>query len=245
MGSGGSARYCRQANWLTIRMPHTSATCREIGKKAKSKDPLSQHPNCLGVIWSSRTGRLVLVSFMHYCNSHPSLINLVALRAHRYLKDPGELILERGLPAAMLSAVILSAQDLGCHWRDNRNTRGASTPVLCMEEQLSPNFQRPRQIGTEPSHDVETQLHQSNGEQPYPSEPATAPGCDETIQVPNSSVDVNLEESACYPRRPFPVVSDGPSIQNHRITKPLSDLLDALVKYPSAFIRSDCGPRLR
>ena len=40
------------------------------------------------------------------------------------------------------------------------------------------------------------------------------------IEVPNSSVDVNSwEESACYPRRTFYPLSDGPSIQNHRITK--------------------------
>jgi len=38
--------------------------------------------------------------------------------------------------------------------------------------------------------------------------------------VPNSSVDVNSwEESACYPRSTFYPLSDGPSIQNHRITK--------------------------
>ena len=38
--------------------------------------------------------------------------------------------------------------------------------------------------------------------------------------MPNSSVDVDSwEESACYPRRTFYPISDGPSIQNHRITK--------------------------
>ena len=37
--------------------------------------------------------------------------------------------------------------------------------------------------------------------------------------MPNSPVDVNSwEESACYPRRTFYPLSDGPSIQNHRIT---------------------------
>ncbi len=38
--------------------------------------------------------------------------------------------------------------------------------------------------------------------------------------MPNSSVDVDSwEESACYPRSTFYPLSDGPSIQNHRITK--------------------------
>src|ERR1051326_4918726 len=40
------------------------------------------------------------------------------------------------------------------------------------------------------------------------------------IEVPNPDVDVNSwSGSACYPRRTFYPLSDGPSIQNHRITK--------------------------
>ena len=41
-----------------------------------------------------------------------------------------------------------------CRWRDNRNTRGPSAPVLSYWERLFSNLQRPRQIGTELSHDV-------------------------------------------------------------------------------------------
>ena len=38
--------------------------------------------------------------------------------------------------------------------------------------------------------------------------------------MPNDFVDVNSwKSSACYPRRTFCPMSDGPSIQNHRITK--------------------------
>ena len=38
--------------------------------------------------------------------------------------------------------------------------------------------------------------------------------------MPNDSVDMDSwESSACYPRRTFYPLSDGPSIQNHRITK--------------------------
>src|SRR5213594_1120331 len=41
------------------------------------------------------------------------------------------------------------------------------------------------------------------------------------IEVPNLVVDVNSwTRSACYPRRTFYPLSDGPSIQNRRITKP-------------------------
>ena len=39
--------------------------------------------------------------------------------------------------------------------------------------------------------------------------------------MPNPPVDVNSRgRSACYPRRTFYPLSDGPSTQNHRITKP-------------------------
>src|SRR5437660_11757597 len=39
-------------------------------------------------------------------------------------------------------------------------------------------------------------------------------------EVPDPRVDVNSwPGSACYPRRTFYPLSDGPSIQNHRITK--------------------------
>ena len=51
----------------------------------------------------------------------------------------------------------LSLPDLAtqlCHWRDNWCTIGLSTPVLSYWGQLSSNFLRPRQIGTELSHDV-------------------------------------------------------------------------------------------
>ncbi len=41
------------------------------------------------------------------------------------------------------------------------------------------------------------------------------------IEVPNPAVDVNSwAGSACYPRRTFYPLSDGPSIRDRRITKP-------------------------
>src|SRR5690606_539794 len=40
------------------------------------------------------------------------------------------------------------------------------------------------------------------------------------IEVPNTAVDmISWAVSACYPRSTFYPLSDGPSIQNHRITK--------------------------
>ena len=41
------------------------------------------------------------------------------------------------------------------------------------------------------------------------------------IEVPNTPVDVDSwGVSACYPRGSFYPLSDGPSMRNHRITKP-------------------------
>ena len=40
------------------------------------------------------------------------------------------------------------------------------------------------------------------------------------IEVPNDAVDMDSwASSACYPRRTFYPLSDGPSTRNHRITK--------------------------
>src|SRR3989338_1187314 len=40
------------------------------------------------------------------------------------------------------------------------------------------------------------------------------------IEVPNRAVDMNSwARSACYPRRTFYPLSDGPSMRDHRITK--------------------------
>ena len=46
-----------------------------------------------------------------------------------------------------------------CRWRDNRSTRGTSTPVLSYWGQLLAILQHPRQIGTELSHDVLNPTH--------------------------------------------------------------------------------------
>ena len=52
-----------------------------------------------------------------------------------------------------------------------------------------------------------------------PLGPAPAPGCDEpTSRCQTPSSIWTLRVSACYPRRTFYPLSDGPSTQNHRIT---------------------------
>ena len=78
--------------------------------------------------------------------------------------SPTDLEESRGLGSAHLGGGFplrcfqrLSRPDVAtrrCHWRDNRCTRGPSIPVLSYWEQLPATLQRPRQIGTELSHDV-------------------------------------------------------------------------------------------
>ena len=55
----------------------------------------------------------------------------------------------------MLSALIRSVHSYpACRWRDNRNTRGASFPVLSYWGMFSSNLLRPQRIRTKLSHDV-------------------------------------------------------------------------------------------
>src|SRR5208282_5939439 len=58
-----------------------------------------------------------------------------------------------------------------------------------------------------------------NGEQPYPWDLLQPQDVMSDIEVPNDSVDMDSwESSACYPRRTFYPLSDGPSTRDHRIT---------------------------
>src|SRR6266403_768758 len=58
------------------------------------------------------------------------------------------------------------------------------------------------------------------GEQPNPWDLLQPQDAMADIEVPNLSVDVNSWlRSACYPRRTFYPLSDGPSTRDHRITR--------------------------
>ena len=75
-------------------------------------------------------GRLVLVSFTHYCASTPSLLPRGLRGAFRVLR-PGRPNLEDGFPLRCFQR--LSIPDVAtrrCGWCHNRNTRGQSNPVL-------------------------------------------------------------------------------------------------------------------
>jgi hypothetical protein len=107
----------------------------------------------------------------------------------------------------MLSAVILSehsypAMQLASQPEHQRFVH--SGPLVLGAAPLksqTPTADRDRTVSRRSKPSSRTTL---NGEQPYPWDTA---------------VDVNSwAVSACYPRRTFYPLSDGPSIQNHRIT---------------------------
>ena len=98
--------------------------------------------------------QLVLVSSMHYCAYTPTY-QRPGLDGSFRAKAPGSLILRQSFPLRCFQRLSLpNLATRQCHWRDNRYTRGSSTPVPRTREQPPQIFQRPRKMGTKLSHDV-------------------------------------------------------------------------------------------
>ena len=76
-------------------------------------------------------GQLVLVSLTHYCASTPSLSTSWSRTTLQGAQGPGKTHLETSFPLRCFQRLSLPhIATRRCHWRDNRYTRGASTPVL-------------------------------------------------------------------------------------------------------------------
>ena len=76
-------------------------------------------------------GQLVLVSLTHYCASTPSLSTSWSRTTLQGALGPGKTHLETSFPLRCFQRLSLPhLATRRCHWRDNRYTRGASTPVL-------------------------------------------------------------------------------------------------------------------
>ena len=111
--------------------------------------------NAFGVIWSSLTGNQYWLAQDLTALTHPTYQRLSLKRPFRGIQFPARSHLEGGFPLRCFQRLSLPNVATGqCHWRDNPNTRGSFTPVLSYQEQLFSNLKRPRQIGTELSHDV-------------------------------------------------------------------------------------------
>ena len=81
----------------------------------------------------------------------------------------------------------------------------------------TPTADRDRTVSRRSKPSSRTSL---NGEQPYPWDLLQPQDEMSRHRGAKQAVDMNSWAlSACYPRRTFYPLSDGPSIQNHRITK--------------------------
>ena len=76
-------------------------------------------------------GQLVLVSLMHYCTSTPSLSTSWSRTTLQRAQGSGKSHLKASFPLRCFQRLSLpNLATRQCHWRDNRYTRGSSTPVL-------------------------------------------------------------------------------------------------------------------
>src|ERR1700761_3705873 len=76
-------------------------------------------------------GQLVSVSLTHYCASTPDLSTSWSRTTLQGAQGPGKTHLETSFPLRCFQRLSLPhLATRQCHWRDNRYTRGASTPVL-------------------------------------------------------------------------------------------------------------------
>ena len=76
-------------------------------------------------------GQLVLVSLTHYCASTPNLSTSWSTTTLQGAQGPGKTHLETSFPLRCFQRLSLPhLATRQCHWRDNRYTRGVSTPVL-------------------------------------------------------------------------------------------------------------------
>ena len=88
-------------------------------------------------LWSHQSyrvkphGQLVLVSLTHYCASTPNLSTSWSTTTLQGAQGPGKTHLETSFPLRCFQRLSLPhLATRQCHWRDNRYTRGVSTPVL-------------------------------------------------------------------------------------------------------------------
>ncbi len=100
-------------------------------------------------------GSLVPVSSTHRCAYTPAYQRRRLQRSFRTLKESGRTHLGASFVLRCFQHLSLPHLATGqCHWHDNPNTSDASTPVPLVLGAAPSVLQRPRQIGTELSHDV-------------------------------------------------------------------------------------------
>ena len=117
-------------------LPRRQVTAKRIHRVLSADCVLGWH-NAY-VLWTCRQSyrvkpheQLVLVSSTHYCASTPSLSTSWSRTTLQGAQGPGKTHLETSFPLRCFQRLSLPhLATRQCHWRDNRYTRGASTPVL-------------------------------------------------------------------------------------------------------------------
>ena len=123
--------------FLIASLQRAAATCvalKPIGSRSHSSLRWPRHC-CLRADHQSYRvkphGQLVLVSLTHYCASTPNLSTSWSTTTLQGAQGPGKTHLETSFPLRCFQRLSLPhLATRRCHWRDNRYTRGASTPVL-------------------------------------------------------------------------------------------------------------------
>src|SRR3954466_7557490 len=123
----GPTRYGRQEFWKKVVTGLCIASCRVwiptfVGMTATHEQQgyrVKPH------------GQLVLVSSTHYCAYTPSLSTSWSRTTLQGSQAPGRSHLQASFPLRCFQRLSLPhIATRRCHWRDNRYTRDASTPVL-------------------------------------------------------------------------------------------------------------------
>ena len=140
MGSGGT-QYSIAARQTGIVFPSikqfektdSEKSCKVAGMLLETtKANLNSKNKLLGCYMVKPHGQLVQVSFAFITVlPHPAYQRRSLRQTFRDLKGPGKSNLEGGFPLRCFQRLSLPyVATRQCHWRDNRNTRGTSTPVL-------------------------------------------------------------------------------------------------------------------
>ena len=137
---------------VSIMLSLPDSSCQVSSGHSKPDSSFSSFK--LACLFGQALDLLVSVRLTCHHAYTPDLSTLSSLRGLTCLRN-GKSHLEVGFTLRCLQRLSLPhlATQL-CHWRDNWSTIDASIPVLSYWGQLFSNFLRPRQIGTELSHDV-------------------------------------------------------------------------------------------
>ena len=124
----GPTRYGRQEFWK--EGSHWGYALHRVGLGSRLRGNDARTSDAQGYRVKPH-GQLVLVSSRHYCLCTPSLSTSWSRTTLQGSQAPGRSHLQASFPLRCFQRLSLPhIATRRCHWRDNRYTRDASTPVL-------------------------------------------------------------------------------------------------------------------